>query len=675
VRGTVEGGLSEAYGGQIAVMDLYGIRDLLGLPPSVDRIDVALAPDADRDAVRDALVAGVGDRATVRRSSLRRTYADSILGTLKTTTWITTLIGVLLALFVTYVVTSLTVDRRVAELALLRAAGMHGRTVTRLIVLEILLLALPATLLGFALAVLASDPMIGAFSRASAYLQLVQIPEVEVTRVTLAVTLLVGLPVALLASLEPARRAGRKPPLEILRGQRGSPGAVRGRPGLLALAAGAGLAAAGLSFWGSGLPGPARLGLAMSLGILAAGLGGVQLLLFGIRPLQRVIGGVVPRVGHLALAFLAGRPVETGATLSIWVAVVGGLFAIVSSIHSLTVTIDDFWTGLVGPDVVMVFAQDPLASQDREPIRMESIDSIRTTPGVSDVMAFYGTRALVEQREVEVGALAPDVLARRSGAHTISDDPEASLAALRRGELLMNEGFARHFDVSIGDEVVLATRVGSRTMRVGGWGRAFYGGDTGALQMSSERFEALFQPAGAAQLAIWVDGPREAVLAQVRARASQALFFRHGELFRRHTALVMAKFNDLLMVPAGVVGLLGAIALLNLLFGNIIGRRRDLMVIRLAGGTRANLMAMILANGIMGGLAGTVAGLILGIGWSRVAGDALAEALGYRLVHQVDVGSAVWIGLAGLLLAALASVGPAMLGGRNRAMREATLEG
>ena len=117
------------------------------------------------------------------------------------------------------------------------------------------------------------------------------------------------------------------------------------------------------------------------------------------------------------------------------------------------------------------------------------------------------------------------------------------------------------------------------------------------------------------------------------------MFYRHGENFRRHTALVFGKFNDLLMIPVALIGLIGVLALLNLLFANVAARRRELGILRASGATPANVLATVVLNSLVVGCAGTVVGLVLGQAWSTVMADNVGRVLGYEVFEHVNVGA------------------------------------
>lgn len=662
VRGTLTGPLSEAFGGQVAVADLYGLQKVLGLPALADRIDVEVAEASDVAEAIATITSAIAGAATVKRSELRELYVDSILETLNASVWAIAVIAVLLALLFTYTVTSLTVDRRLEEFALLRAAGMHRRTVSLVIVLDTLLLALVATVLGFAAATVLADPVVGVLSRASTYLQHAEIPASRVAGSTLAVAFAVGLPVAVLATVEPAWRAGRRPPLEALRAVRTPPTPERGNLPLLTL--GGAAAVAGMLIWlrPDSLPDGARLVAMILLGLLAVAAGVTQLLIFGFRIVQWVLGLLIPRLGLLVSSFLLERPVETGGMLAVWAAVTGLLLTLFSMTNSLVSSIDGYWVGLHGRDAVMTFAADPLVSRDRDVIPRASIERIRETPGVLDVAEYYNLTVLVRGEPVVLESFATRVLAARATRLSVlSEDPDATVQALLRGELVMNRAFASHFGVSVGEEIVLATDRGSRGFRVGGYANA-YAGPTGQLFLDIDTFERWFSPPGAVQVAVWTDEPRADVLDEIRRRAgSPPLFFSHGEAFARHTERVVAKFDDLLRIPILLVAAIAVLALMNLMLGNVVARRRELAVLRAVGATPGDRAQLILWNGVILGGLGTLCGLVLSVPWSQIATDVVASALGYQISYAMHVAVMAGIALGALLSSAVAASIPALI--------------
>lgn len=663
VRGILTGDLAQAFGGQIAVMDLFALQAQLGKGRRVDRIDVSLAPGSDVERVRERIESEVGLLGAVRPSSSRQFDVDSVLAALNTTMSTVALIGILLAFFLTYAVVSLSVDRRMEELALLRAAGMTGSAVSTLVVVDTLLLAAPATLVGGAVAANLSDSLIAVFSRASSYLQHAPIERVQVGWTTLAVAAGVGLGVAMLASIEPALRAGRRSPLDVLRGHRFPPSRRGAGRELAALVIGSSLLATLVFVLGDRVASGPRVALMLASGVVATGAGVSGLILSGFHWVGRGLDRLLPRIGCLVGAALADRPIETGAIVALWAAGVGGLLSLLNLTHSFAVSIDDYYVGVNGPDTVMVFAQDPLASRDRELIRRDVIEQIRGTPGVLDLAEHYAVTVTWRGEELMLESFATRAaLKHAANARAFADNPAETVAALLRGELVISETFGRHLGVDVGDVVALATERGHHAFRIGGLARSFTG-PTGSLLLDIDTFETWFRPPGSPNVFIWTTEPREEVLGEIHRRVrDQALFFRHGEAFRRHTAHVVAKFNDLAMVPVSVIGTIGVIALTSLLLGGVVARSRDLAVIRASGGSAGNVAALVLAHGFAVGLIGTACGFALGMVWTMVVADVTAQSLRYEVQVHLDATAAVAIASGALALSLAAGVGPALRG-------------
>jgi putative ABC transport system permease protein len=357
-------------------------------------------------------------------------------------------------------------------------------------------------------------------------------------------------------------------------------------------------------------------------------------------------------VGYLIAPFLTDRPFETGVTVAVWGGVISSLVAALIAIESATTSIGKYDAGLLGSDGILVLAEDPLASRMREPLWPSTLEAIRTTPGVIDAAAYHNLAIRFRGEEINVGNLPTDLLEQK-GVEFLTRDPDETLAALRMGELVMSEPFARYFGVAIGDVIALETKSGLRRFRVGGWAMDF-SGPKGSLHLDTKMFHRWFDQPYASSLVLWVREPQESVLAAIRQRASsQALFFRSAAYARRHAEIVVSRFRALLMVPVGLVSSLGVLALLNLLVGNVLARRRELSLIRAAGATAANVTWIVILNGCFVAALGAVVGIGVGHVWALTVCWALADYLGWIVDLHVDPWRPLAIGGVGLTLAAL----------------------
>jgi len=666
VRGILLGDLSAAYGGSLAVMDVFALQKMIGINSRVSRIDIATESNQDLEQLRSTIQEHIGEAATVRRSTLRENVVTPILAAYSFGVWAITLIGVLLALFLTYAAISIVVDRRIIEFALLRAAGMDARRASRSVVVDAIILATVGTVFGLSLALAFAGKLVVFFSRASEFYQDLAVEPVPVSAGTFAVALTVGVPIALLACMEPARRAARRTPLEVLYARECARDSGRKVPrllivGMVSLSA----FAAALGF--SRLLPAMRLGGVVAFGVVAVWAISSALLPMAIPRIQTGLARTVPRVGVLVGASVGDRPVETGVTVAIWAAVVAATFSLLTALGSVGISMDEFIEGESGPNAIMAFTEDPTSSgpSERLPIDPGIVDAIERTPGVTGAWASQSTTVMFRGEEVPIDDYDVERLTRHGGLRFISDDTEASVDALRRGELLASDSFLSRFGLEIGDPLELETIAGPRVFRIGGSARSF-SGPKGKLYLDSSEFSRWFRSPGAFAIIFWIDAPVVSTLELVRRSVSgRPLFFREGEAVQRQARRVIGRFSALLMVPLMVVGSIGLIGLANLLMGNVAARRRDLALIRASGGTTRNIVAVVGLSAAGVALFGTLAGLALGLSWAIVIRDAITHFLEFRISFVVDW-RVVWLLIAGAVVAAAgAAVGPALLGARH----------
>lgn len=637
VRGILVGTLANAYGGSLALMDVYALQNLLGMSGVVTRIDIAGRFGATERDLLESVRAIVGERATARVSTLRENVVVPVLGAYSFGVWAITLIGVLLALFLTYAVVSVVVDRRIVEFALLRAAGMDARRASRAVVVDACILAMSGTVVGLVLAAVFAESLVMTFSGASMFYQDLAIEPARFSYKTALFGIAVGVPMAVIAGVEPALRAGRRRPLDVLY-RRGDLSTVRHG---FRLAAAVGIVLL-VGFvvalgWTELPPGP-RLGAIVGTGVLATWvLAGV--LMPAMLPLvQEWLARSVPRIGVLAGASLGDRPIEAGLTVAIWSAVVAAAVGLLTSLSGLGRSMDEYLLGESGSGAIFAFSEDPATSapSSRLPVDLWIADVIRGVDGVRGAWASRSARVMFAGEEVRIDDYDVPQLIKNGGLRGISNDTEESLAALHRGELLASDAFLRRFRLKIGDTITLSTTEGPREFRIGGGARSF-DGPRGRLCIAADEFSRWFRSRGAENIVFWVSGPSTDVLPRVRSVLGDTpIFFREGEAVRMQARRAVGRFSSLLMVPLAVVGVIGLIGLINLLVGNVAARRRDLSLIRASGGTTWNLVAVVGLSAALIALAGTGAGIGIGISWAVVIRDAITEFLGWRMSIYVD---------------------------------------
>lgn len=663
VRGFLPpGGVADAFGGQIAVMDVYALQHLFGREGWFDRVDVVIDPSTDLLAAQASVAEAVAGRASVRRSATRDYWIEATLSTVRLVVWSLVAVAILVAALLAYGATALFAERRMTDLALLRAAGLESGRVHRLLYTDALLLGTLGAALGIAVGLVLSRSFVGALSSLTSLLDGVRIERLHPSPATPVLALGVGVMVALLGSLGPARAATRRAPLEVLTASR-SPEAPR--PESAAWQRGLPLILAAL--WVAVALAPLRLRPLAQIAVLL-GLGLFILFLAARLLLRRafvrgrpVLERAVPGLGRLVGGSLLARPARTGLT----VAAVSGVLAAVTMSgvlsRSVTRTLDE-WTAAQYPGGMMVTAGSTLTVRTEELVTPETVRAIRRTEGVEDVFESYASTFLYEGEEVLLAATSMDVMARRGRVPVIDADPGEVARAIAEGQVAISDAFARRFGKGVGDAITLDTPKGPRTFRVAGMLRD-YAGPSGSINIQIDVYDSLWHREGARNLVVWTRGPAEPVIERILRRIGdrQTLFFVHGEALLRYVSRLLGRFAVLLDLVAGLTALLGGFAVLNLLLGAVTERRREFALLRSAGATSGQIAGLVVVDGLLAGLLGGLGGMALGLScaWPLVH-RVLPEAYGWTLSFTLDPGylTLLVLGVSGASL--LASMYPAL---------------
>ena len=136
--------------------------------------------------------------------------------------------------------------------------------------------------------------------------------------------------------------------------------------------------------------------------------------------------------------------------------------------------------------------------------------------------------------------------------------------------------------------------------------------------------------------------------------AKQPLFFTASAEYGKAAERILSRFNALLFLVAGLTSLLGGLAVLNMMFGAISERRRELALLRISGATRGHLVSIVFGDSLLIGILGSGAGIVLGIGCSIPMLGILSESLGWTVEHSLH-----WPLIGAIALGAITAAGSA----------------
>lgn len=643
----------DSYGGaSIALLVLGEAQRITDKVGRLDEVDAAVTRGTSAQDVVRALRRALPSRVTVRTGQQQAASQTSDirddLGFLQTALLAFAGISLFVGAFLIFNTFSITVAQRAREFALLRTLGASRGQVLRSVLAEGLVLGVAGSAAGLALGLLVAKGLRALFKAFG--FELPGGAEVVAGR-TVWVSLVVGVVVTLAASLAPALRATRVPPVAALREGVALPPTRSSRfmtpVALLLTAIGVALMCVGLLAGLGENPSLAFVGAGAAVTFLGVALLSPRL----VGPIAAVVGAPIARLfgvtGRLARENTVrqpGRTAVTAAALMIGVALVAfaTIFA-AGARHTIDKAIDQ---GLRG-DLVL---QD---QQGFGAFPAEATDAVRHVPGVGQVtgVRFADGRTAAGDK-VNVSGIDQ----RSFGALY-----DARLPRLAAGEVVAAKGWAADHGAHVGSVLVVTTPT-RRTVSLRVVGLV---DDKGMLLGDLTVPVAVLQRSfGEAKDTIAIasaDGPAKVV----RARVSREL----KRDFPQVQALTAKEFKDdqsgqvdqvltliyALLALAIVVSLFGIV---NTLVLSITERTRELGLLRAVGTSRRQVRRMVRLEAVITALIGGVLGLVLGV---------LLAILVTRTIDDFSLQIPVFSLLALLVAAGAAGVLAAVLPGRRAA--------
>ena len=652
------GSVSTIGGATLAGFDLRTAQELFGKEGRLDEIAVAAKPGVSDDELVSELQENVP--ATAQVKTAQQQASDDAA---ETNEFISFLRGFLLAfggiaLFVgSFVIAnslSITIAQRTREFATVRTVGASRGQILRSILLEALVVGILASLVGLAVGVGLAKALFWLFDAVGFTL-----PNsgLVLTPTAVVIALLAGIVVTVVASMRPAFRATRVPPIAAVR-----EGAIlpQGRFARFRVPASILLTLLGFAAltWGLFGPGLGTTGvlLSMGLGALLIFLGVALLAERLVRPLAAVLGWPSARIGGVAGELARGnarrnpqRTASTASALMIGLALVTLVAVLAAGIVStFRSAVDDLWRD----------ADYALTAQNNfSPIPVSVAEAAATTPGVDTVGS---VRAGQAQAFGDVfNATAVDPPTSRIFSLDWKEGSNELLANLGANGAFVSDGYADDHDLSVGSPVEVTFANGDkRTFRVDGIFDPPTGGSPfGPITISAATWDQLnAQPRNLYSFVIMDGGQTDANRAALEQRLQDfpnAKVATRDEFVDNQISGLSSVLNVLyvLLALSVVVSLFGIV---NTLVLTVFERTREIGMLRAVGMTRRQVRRMIRHEAVITAAIGGVLGILLGI------------ALGALLVARVDFidftvpgGQLVVFALAAIVVGLLAAIFPA----------------
>ena len=659
LSGTVKfGSVSTIGGATLAGFDLPTAQQLFDKPGKLDEIALAASQGVSDPKLISAVQSILPADAQVRTAT-----AQSHEDAKDTNSFVSFLQKFLLgfggvALFVgSFVIAnslSITIAQRTREFATLRTLGASRGQVLRSVMLEALVMGTLASLVGlFAGLALAK----GLFSLFDAVGFTLPNNGLTLETRTVVVALVVGIVVTLLASLRPALRATRVPPIAAVREGATLPESRWARYRLPAALV---LTALGFAALLAGLFVP-NLGTGQ---ILLLMLGGALIVFIGIAllsvrligPLAWTLGWPATKVGAAAGALARDNsrrnPQRTASTAS---ALMIGL-ALVTLVSMLAAGIVSSFRGSVKE--IWRNADYAITAQNNfDPIPIAASDAVKKTPGVTEVSDVRAGEALAYGNKIGITAVNP--AAANVFNLNWTEGSSSVLANLGDDGAFVDKGYADSHHLTVGSPVPVTFADGSQELlNVKGIFDPPTGGSPfGRVTMSTKVFDAHNdQPENLYSFVVMKGGQTD---------ANQAALDKTLKGFPNAKAATRQKFIDnqisglssilnilyVLLALSVVVSLFGIV---NTLVLTVFERTREIGMLRAIGMTRRQVRRMIRHESVITALIGASIGIALGI----VLASLLIARVDF-IVLSVPFGQLIIFAIAAIFVGILAAIFPA----------------
>jgi putative ABC transport system permease protein len=652
------GGSDTLGGASLAAFTLPEAQRISAKVGEFDQISVAAAESTSPEELKRNLEVGLPDNIEAEtgaeNTQSQKDDVGEFLGFLKTALLVFAGVSLFVAAFLIFNTFSITIAQRTREFAMLRTLGANRRQILTTVISEAFVVGLVASVVGMLLG-FAFAPAINALFKALE-IDLPSTGTVIAAR-TIIVSLLVGTLLTVAASVIPAVRATRVPPVMGLR--EGvvleTPKGHRRRAAIAVALTGLGIALLLLGVFGVLDPGEAWVGVGAFTVFIGVALLSPQL----VKPLAAVVGrplertrGISGRLARENSIRNPGRTAATAAVLMIGLTLVSFVAIFAAGFKS---TINEAFDETVRGDVI-------LQNQNFSDIPRSTADAVRKVDGVEVASPLsFGEAEVGPKQEKKWHTLANPETSKGLLTLRWEEGDDDVLANLGPNDAVVDQQWAKDNDLAVGDKFTSTTVTSAKidyTIRGTYEDRAEW---TGAYLASDAHARDYNQQDEVSIVLLNVrDG---ANVDAVRADIDRLLKQQYPNVESQNQQEFKDSFAAELNTLLGVVYALLALAVIVSLFGivntlalSIHERTRELGLLRAVGMSRRQVRRVVRWESVITALIGATLGAILGVIFALVMSRPLADE-GFTL--SIPVGTLILLLIFAMLAGVVAAIGPA----------------
>jgi putative ABC transport system permease protein len=662
VRGLMKSsGLTSAFGGNLAVMDIYAAQHMFGRGRSFDRIDLAVQEGRTLKEAQQELSALLGPGFQVDPPSGRGQQFEAMLAAYSMMVGVSSLFALFIGMFIIYNSFAIAVTQRRSEIGILRALGATRRQIRWLFLGESAVTGLIGSLGGLVFGVLIARGIAASIGGliADVYGVAQHADELSTSPGLLVLALAIGIVTSIIAAAIPANSAARVDPVQAL--QKGkyqvlSAGESRLRA-ILGMALGA-VSIVCLNIGGSRPIFYAGYVLAIVVALLISPLLSLAL----ARTLRPILKWARPVEGALAADSLIQSPRRTSASVAALMLSLALVIAFSGMARASYVSIIDWMETALNPELFIMPSQSIVVRTMRFPAAMGP--EVAAIPGVKRVQSVRDARIMFRNTPVMIVSIEVDSMAQTAQLPPVAGDAADMYRRAAAGEgLIVADNLAQLQHLTLGDRLEVPAPNGVIRLPIVGV-IVDYSDQQGTIFMDRTLFTKYWNDDSVNVFRVYLN-PGAAV-ADVRRRileqyaGQRQVFVLTNRELKSYILKVTDQWFGLTSVQIAVAVLVAILGIVNTLTVSITDRRRELGVLQAVGGLRGQIRRTIWLEALSIGTLGLALGFGLGaVNLYYVLQIVHTDIAGMRLGYSFPIGTALALVPTILAAALIAAIWPA----------------
>jgi putative ABC transport system permease protein len=662
VRGVMKSsGLTSAFGGNLAIMDIYAAQHMFGRGRSFDRIDLAVKEGHTLKDAQQELTAMLGPGFQVDPPSGRGQQFEAMLAAYSMMVGVSSLFALFIGMFIIYNSFAIAVTQRRSEIGILRALGATRGQIRWLFLGESAVTGLIGSLGGLVFGVLIARGIaasIGALI-SDVYGVAQHADELSTSPALLLLALAIGIGTSLIAAAIPAHSAARVDPVQAL--QKGKYQVLSAGESRLRAILGLALGAVSIVCLNVGVSRPvfyAGYALAIVVALLISPLLSLAL----ARTLRPILKWARPVEGALAADSLIQSPRRTSASVAALMLSLALVVAFAGMARSSYASIINWMETALNPELFVMPSQSIVVRSMRFPGTMGP--EIAAIPGVRRVQMVRDARIMFRGTPVMVVSLEVKSMSETAQLPPVAGNEADMYRRAAAGEgLIVADNLAQLQRLRLGDTLEVPAPSGLIRLPIVGI-IVDYSDQQGTIFMDRTLFMKYWNDDSVNVFRVYLTP--DATVPQVRERilekyaGQRQVFVLTNRELKSYILKVTDQWFSLTSVQIAVAVLVAILGIVNTLTVSITDRRRELGVLQAVGGLRGQIRRTIWLEALSIGTLGLVLGFALGaVNLYYILQIVHTDIAGMRLDYAFPIGTVLALVPTILGAAFIAAIWPA----------------